>query len=66
MRKDEVKNSYVYSSTVRKGLGKNGLRALNSAKDMDEVIEKFAQPNTRYKSQNQQRAEYWTFSRASL
>lgn len=60
MRKDEVKNSYVYSSTVRKGIGKNGLRALNSAKDMDEVIEKFAQPNTRYKSQHQQRAEYWT------
>lgn len=63
MRKDELKNSYVYSSTVSKGLGKNGLRALNSAKNMDEVIEKFAQPNTRYKSQEQQRAEYWTLGK---
>ena len=63
MRKDELKNSYVYSSTVRKGLGKNGLNALNSAKDIDEVIEKFAQPVAKYKPQGQQRAEYWTLGK---
>lgn len=36
----------LYNKTARKVLGKNVIRALSSAKDTDEFIQKLVQPNT--------------------